>query len=102
MTVIYRKSVLVKGRPTDIRCFDLGGLTLRIDGSMLCSVSLEDEWFDELADPMWLIQQLQRDSDVRADVLTFWNPLPDPEPRHMLPFEKEEIAVLPVLSHSDW
>ncbi|HWX14992.1 MAG TPA: hypothetical protein VNY07_00225 [Chthoniobacterales bacterium] len=48
-----------------------------------------------------LIDALQKSND-RPDILTFWQRLPDTEPKYSYPMELDSIAALPVKSYSFW
>jgi len=102
MNQTYFKEVLVKGRPTRIRCLDIDGVTLTISFGFPRIVTVEDEWFAELANPQAIADQLRSWPGLDVDILAFWNPLPDPEPRHAGLLEFEEVAVLQIQSYEDW
>lgn len=103
MTVAtYAKEVLVKGAPTSITCIDIAGHTLKVGSGVPRVVTVEDEWFDEILNPDEVVAELRSVRGLDADLLVFWNPLPESTPRHSLPAETEEVAVLPVLSYEDW
>lgn len=101
-SAIYEKTVLVRGAPTPIRCVDVAGHTLRLSGTFLRIAAIEDEWFDEMDNPDPVMAGLSRESGALADVLIFWNPLPESTPRHALPHELVDIAVLPLESYENW
>ena len=44
-------ATLVKGQPASIRCVELLGQTFVVEGRALTQVSLEDEWYEDFADP---------------------------------------------------
>ena len=48
-----------------------------------------------------LIDELQKNKD-RPDILTFWQRLPDTEPRYPYQMERDSIAALPIKSYSFW
>jgi len=62
---------------------------------------LEHEWYEDLADPQALIDQLATTRN-KPDVFTFWQRLPDTVPRYSYHMEWDDIAVLPVKSYDDW
>jgi hypothetical protein len=39
---------------------------------------------------------------LKPDIFTFWQRLPDVQPRHSFPIEWEELAVLPIRSYDHW
>lgn len=98
---IFTKQTLIKGQPASIRCLDLLGHTFEVHGGAITKVSLEDEWFDDIGDPQAVIRALQQ-LDRKPDLLTFWQRVPDVEPRHLYHVEWEELAVLPIPSYEHW
>jgi hypothetical protein len=102
MITTYTKDVLIKGRPTPVRCVDIEGHVLTISGGPLRIAAIEDEWYDSLSEPDAVIEALRAGKPRTADILSFWNPLPDSDARFPFPFESEQIAVLPVASYEDW
>lgn len=99
---VYTKEVLVKGVPTEIRCLEASGHTLSVSGVFPRVVSVEDTWYEEIRNPHELMVGLKTSVGLEADLLEFWNPMPESGPIHDLPFEREEIAVLPITSYDDW
>jgi hypothetical protein len=72
-----------------------------IEGEILRIASLEQEWYDDIEDPETLINDLRK-TEPRADILTFWQRLPDTEPKYSYSMETEPIAALPIKSYSSW
>lgn len=99
---VYPKEVLVKGVPSVIRCLDVRGHTLSVSDGFPRVVAVEDEWYEEISNPCDVAAELKNTAGLDADLLAFWNPLPETEPIHDLPFEREEVAVLPITSYDDW
>ena len=98
----FSKPTLIKGQPADLRCIELQGHTFALEGSGLRTISLEDEWFEDLDDPQALIRILKNELGGTADLLTFWQRMPHTEPRHAFHTEWQELAVLPVTSYEHW
>ena len=101
-TRLFQQDTLIKGQPARIDCIDVGGQTYAITRGPLTVVSLEDEWYDDVRDPEAVIAALKDQSDVRIDLFTFWQRLPDLEPKYPYYREWDEIAVLPIKSYDDW
>jgi hypothetical protein len=100
---VFTKQTLVKGQPATIRCVEAGGQTFVLDGGPVRIASLEDEWFEDLADPQAAIDALRRlPGRSRPDIVTFWQRMPDTTARHPFHTEWEEIAVLPIQSYDHW
>lgn len=101
MTTTFVKETLVAGRPTTITCLEVAGQTYSLSNGPLGVVRLEDEWFDDVKDPETAIVAL-KESWRRPDIFTFWQRLPDCEPRFDFFRVWETIAVLPVLGFRHW
>jgi hypothetical protein len=99
---VFAKETLIKGQPAKQDCIQIGGQTYSITSGALTIVSLEDDWYEDVRDPEAVIQALKEASDLKADLFTFWQRLPNIEPRFKYHMESEEIAVLPVKSFDQW
>lgn len=98
---VFTKQTLIKGKPTDIRCFDLHGHTFTLEGRGVTRALLEDEWYEDLEDPLSAVDAL-RASRYKPDLFTFWQRMPHVDARHPFHTEWEEIAVLPITSYDHW
>ena len=78
-----------------------GGNVLDISQGFIRTARLTDEWYQDLEDPTAFIQDLKRNR-VGADVFTFWQRLPDAEPRHPYHHEWDSIAALPISTYEHW
>jgi hypothetical protein len=74
------------------------GKVLRVARPHACE---QQEWFEDVESPEVLIEALQKSKD-RPDILTFWQRLPDTEPRYSYQMELQSIAALPIKSYSLW
>ena len=97
----FSKDSLVNGKPTRLECLELTGQTFSLSGGPATIVQLEDEWYEDVLDPEAVIAAL-RESRAGADIFTFWQRLPDVEPRFDFYKEWETIAALPVTSFDHW
>jgi hypothetical protein len=61
----------------------------------------QQEWFEDVEHPETLIDELQK-ARRRPDILTFWQRLPDTEPKFSYTMEPVSIAALPIKSYSFW
>jgi hypothetical protein len=80
---------------------EVEGKRILIEGEILRIARLEQEWYEDVEDPRTLINQLCK-SEPRPDILTFWQRLPDTEPKYSYPMELDSIAALPIKSYSLW
>ena len=97
----FAKDTLVKGQPARLECVEIGGQTYSITHGPLTVVSLEDEWYEDVRDPEAVIASLREQNEFKPDIFTFWQRLPDLEPRHAFHREWNEIAVLPA-NYDHW
>jgi len=99
---VYTKETLVKGQPTSVECVDIAGQAYAVTPGPVTMLSLEDEWYDDVRDPAAVIETLRQSKGFKPDLFSFWQRLPDLEPKHSYHTEWEEIAVLPVQSYDHW
>jgi len=100
---IYFKETLIKGQPAKIECLDINGQTYLVNRGPATTISLEDEWFEDVHDHELVIAALKHSKTVKADLFTFWQRLPDLEPKHKkYHLEWEEIAALSVTTYDHW
>jgi len=99
---VFTKETLINGNAVDIKCIEIAGQTFSVRRGPATVVSLEDEWYEDLQDPQAVISALTGNLDVKTDLLTFWQRMPDVAPRYPYHTEWEEIAVLPIQSYDNW
>ncbi len=101
-TRLFSKETLVKGQPSRIECLDLDGHIYQVTRGPVTVVALEDEWYDDVDDPERVIAILRDHPEITPDIFTFWQRLPDLEPKYAFHREWEDIAVLPITSYDHW
>lgn len=74
---------------------------LIITGKLLRIVRIQEEWYEDIDDPGYLLKRL-RDSKVRADIFTFWQRLPEIKPKFDYYMEWDSIAALPIKTFDYW
>ncbi len=70
-------------------------------GKWIRTARLEHEWYEDVTNPENLIQGL-RNFKQKADVLTFWQRLPDTKPLFNYRMQLDPIAALPIGDYSHW
>src|SRR4051794_25114046 len=90
----YTKDTLIKGQPATIDCLNISGQTYAITKGPLSVVGLEDEWYEDVQDPEATVAMLKSAVGFKPDIFTFWQRVPDSEPKYPFHFEWEELAVL--------
>ena len=99
---IFKRETLVKGQPAQLDCVEILGQTYSISRGAATVISLEDEWYDDVRDPVAVIEALSNDSSVKADIFTFWQRVPDVTPKHRFHMELESVAALPITTYDHW
>jgi hypothetical protein len=84
-----------------VDCAKINGQTYSITCDFVRVISLEGDWYEDVSDPAWVIAVLNN-ADNRADIFSFWERLPDTEPRYSYQMERDSIAALPIKSYSFW
>jgi hypothetical protein len=79
----------------------INGQRVMVEGKALRIASFEQEWYEDIEDPKTLINELSK-SEAKPDILTFWQRLPDTEPKYSYLMELDPIAALPIKSYSFW
>lgn len=102
VTPLFRKETLLNGVPAQIDCIKVGGQLFSVSKGPLRVASLEDEWYEDLDDPVGVLAGLRRTREVKVDLLTFWQRLPHTQPLYPHYYEWEDIAALPVSTYEHW
>lgn len=95
---IFTKDTLHNGKDAAARCTVIAGQTYEIRRGLLAVLALEDEWYEDVADP----HTVARIGGRFADLFTFWQRVPDVVPRYPFHVEWEDLAVLPITTYDDW
>jgi hypothetical protein len=77
------------------------GTDIRIDGQLIRIARLEREKYEVLTEPESVLEGL-RNSNVRTDLFTFTQALPETRPMYTYPMEWDNLAVLPVSTFEEW
>ncbi len=84
---------------------EINGKRIIIEGKVVRIAKLDawfqQEWFEDVENPEMLIDALQKTKRC-PDILTFWQRLPDTEPKYSYIMEPDSIAALPIKSYSFW
>jgi len=99
---IFSKDTLFKGQPAKVNCVQICGQTYTVSMGPLRVVQLEDEWYEEVREPESVIQVLEQNVGLKADLFTFRQHLPDAQPRFAFYTEWESIGVLPIQTYDHW
>jgi hypothetical protein len=98
---VFRKETLINGQPGHLECVQIDGQTYSFARGLVTVISLEEEWFEDVNKPESVIAALTN-SKSRPDLFTFWQRLPDTEPKYHYQMEWESISVLPIQNYDHW
>lgn len=101
-TKVFTKQIGVEGRLVTANCIDIDGQTYTLGEGLLRIARLDDEWYADVANPALIISGLRADSSFRPDIFTFWQRLPDTQPRYHFPIEWESVAALRISTFANW
>ncbi len=96
--------IRIKGRPVSVPSAGIDGRTVIVTGSWLKVATIMDEFLLEgepVPDPEAFVVQLKR-GDLKADVFTFAQRVPDVVPRYGYHAESDNAAVIPITTFADW
>jgi Acetyltransferase (GNAT) domain len=80
---------------------EIDGKRITIDGAIPRVARLDQEWFEDVEKPELLVDAL-RNTTHAPDIFTFWQRLPELEPKYSYRMEADAIAALPIKSYSSW
>jgi hypothetical protein len=98
---VFIKESLENGKPARIECLEIDGQVYTVSRGLATVLRLEDEWYEDVHHPESVIAALKR-SRPRIDLFTFWQRLPDIQPRFAFHREWDTLAALPVQSFDHW
>jgi hypothetical protein len=104
VTDAVRSEIHVKGRTLSAPSVRIDGRTVVTRGKWLKTAIVHEEELIEgetVKDPEAFIRRLKQ-SNLKADVFTFAQRLPDNTPMHGYNIEWENVAVIPVTTFSGW
>lgn len=97
--------VSVRGVPRTVPCIQLGGRSIIASSKWPRVAEVKDEEWAEgeiLPTLNESLELLRRDKRLKADIFTFAQKVIDPMPRFAFPYHWDSMAVVPVVSFSDW
>ena len=98
----YRFDTLINGRESTVPCVDIQGQRYAVARGVVSILGLEDDWYEDIADPEAVISELREHPGWKPDLFTFWQRPPDREVQYPYHCEWEEVAILPVQSYDHW
>jgi hypothetical protein len=96
-----KKDALCRGRSTPVTSMVVDGQEIVITGGLVKTARLADEWYQDVATPALMLEAIMK-SKVKVDIFTFWQRLPETEPKYRYYMELESIAALSITSFDHW
>jgi hypothetical protein len=98
---VFHKEKVVNGESIRVECVEINGQIYVFSRGLVTMVRLENEWYEDVDNPDSVIGALA-DCEVRPDIFTFWQRVPETEPKYRYYMERESLAVLPIKSFDYW
>jgi hypothetical protein len=98
---VRKKDILLKGKPAKVDSISINGKEIVISGGLLRTAKLLDEWYEDVEDPKAMLESINK-SNLKADLFTFWQRLPETTPKYSYYMEWDNIAVLPIHDYNHW
>jgi hypothetical protein len=96
-----KKETFFRGKLTQVTSIVVDGQDIVITGGSVKTARLAEEWYQDVEAPELMLEAIMR-SKIKADIFTFWQRLPDIEPKYRYYMELESIAALPITSFDHW
>jgi hypothetical protein len=97
----YREEISVKGKPTWVDAVKIDSHVILLEGKVLRTARLRDEWYEDVEDPERIISAL-RTMNAGVDLVTMMQRLPETTPRFGYYMEYDPIAAVPISNYDHW
>ena len=91
----------VKGVQVKVDSIRIDNQTILIAGRIIKIANLKEEWYEDIGSVDSIVKQL-KDSALRPDIFTFWQRLPETEPKFTYRMELDNVAALRITTYQDW
>lgn len=98
---VRQEGVRIKGKMIDVDSINIDNKTIIATGSLFRLGSLEFEWDSDIDNPPVLLDHL-RASNLKVDMFTFMQRLPDTSPKFDYYMEWDNVAVIPLTTYEQW
>ncbi len=97
----YKAEIIVKGVAKLVNCVRINGKEFIVSGGLVRTIKLRNEWFEDIGDPVSVVKEL-RSSEKPVDILSFWQRVPETQPKYCYYHEIENVAAIPVTTYENW
>src|SRR5262249_42666419 len=91
---VGKKCTILRSKSTHGTSIVVDGKEIVITGGLVKTARLAEEWYQDVEDPELIVEAIKK-SKVKVDIFTFWQRLPETEPKYKYYMELESIAALP-------
>jgi len=95
------EEILINGKSLRINSIEYEGVKLIIEGKLIKTARLLEEWYDDVEEPESIIKVFN-DLPEKPDIFTFWQRLPATEPKYQYYTEWESVAAIPIKNYDHW
>lgn len=74
---------------------------ITVTGKFIKIAMITEEWYDDIEDPISFLEKI-KNAKLKADIFTFWQRLPDTEPKYSYYMELDSVAALPITNFEHW
>jgi hypothetical protein len=97
------KPTVVAGVSTNVKYVEIAGKVFVLGRKGPISLlGLEDDWYEDLDNPDSVIKIVRDRIGFRPDIFSFWQRLPETEPKYSFHVESESIAALRIETYDHW
>ncbi len=96
-----KETVRWKGVPMTVDAVRVNTQTFLIMGKFIRTAELKDFWAEDVDNPSEVIRQL-KNGPVKADILKFWQRIPETKPKYPYYHEWLDVAAIPITTHKHW
>lgn len=101
MLNLQKEEISVKGQPVLVDSVRVDTKIIIITGKFLKIARIKDEWYEDVEEPEAMIKALK---SIRPtpDIFTFWQRLPETEPKYNYFMEVDNVAAIPIKGYEYW
>jgi hypothetical protein len=98
---MYKKEMIIKGKPVKFDAMQVADKGIIVRGKIIRIGKLQDEWSEDIGDPDVVIEAL-KEARLKPDIFTFWQRVPESEPRYNYYKEWDNVAAMRIKSFEHW
>ena len=98
---VYKEEISVRGKTVKVDAMRIDNKAVIVQGTFLKIARMELEWYENIEDPALLIETLKK-GNLKADIFTFWQRLPETHPKHNYCIEWNNVAAIPIKDYNYW